>query len=98
MNGLPELAWSQRVEVLRATAAHLDLVLEALVLAVGLGVPLAVLASRSRPVERAVLAVANVLQTIPSLALLGFLLIALGGKIGKPPALIACPPCCAASP
>src|SRR5688572_24851065 len=89
MSGLLELARSQRFELLRATAAHLDLVLEALVLAVALGVPLAVLASRSKPLERAVLALANVLQTVPSLALLGFLLIAFGGAIGKPPALAA---------
>ena len=84
-----DLARAQRVELAEATAAHLDLVLEALVLAVVVAVPLGVLASRSRPAERLVLAVANVLQTIPSLALLGFLLILFGGTIGKPPALAA---------
>ena len=83
------LAWSERVALGAATAAHLDLVLEALAAAVLLGVSLGVLASRSREAERVVLTLANVLQTVPSLALLGFLLIAFGGAIGKPPALAA---------
>lgn len=83
------LAWSERAALAAATAAHLDLVLEALAVAVLLGVPLGVLASRSRGAERVVLGVANVLQTVPSLALLGFLLIAFRGTIGKPPALAA---------
>src|SRR5262249_26794789 len=46
-------------------------------------------ASRSRLAERVVLGLANVLQTVPSLALLGFLLILFHGQIGKPPALAA---------
>ena len=39
--------------------------------------------------ERVVVGLANVLQTVPSLALLGFLLIVFRGEIGKPPALAA---------
>jgi osmoprotectant transport system permease protein len=78
-----------RAEVWAATASHLELVLEAVTLAALVGIPAAVLASRSKPLERLVLTVANVLQTIPSLALLGFLLIVFGGAIGRPPALAA---------
>jgi osmoprotectant transport system permease protein len=89
MSGFWSLAWSERWALAAATAAHLDLVLEALALAVLIGVPLGVLAGRTRAAERAVLTAANVLQTVPSLALLGFLLIAFGGTIGKPPALAA---------
>ena len=72
-----------------ATAAHLELVLEAVTLALLIGLPIGVLASRSKGAERVALTIANVLQTIPSLALLGFLLIAFGGAIGRPPALAA---------
>jgi len=89
MTGFWDLAWSQRGALFAATAAHLDLVLEGLLIAVAIGVPLGVVASRSRGAERVVLGLANVLQTVPSLALLGFLLIAFGGTIGKPPALAA---------
>ena len=89
VTGLLALAWAERLRLVEATAAHLDLVLEALALAVAVGVPLGILASRSKAADRVVLASANILQTIPSLALLGFLLIAFGGTIGKPPALAA---------
>jgi osmoprotectant transport system permease protein len=89
MSGLIDLARSQRAALWEATAAHLDLVLEAILLAVLIGVPLGVLAVRSRAAERIAVGVANVLQTVPSLALLGFLLILFGGVIGNPPALAA---------
>jgi osmoprotectant transport system permease protein len=84
-----ELLRGQRWALLEATAAHLDLVGEAILIAVALGVPLGILASRSRGAERSILGLANVLQTIPSLALLGVLLILFQGRIGKPPALAA---------
>jgi osmoprotectant transport system substrate-binding protein/osmoprotectant transport system permease protein len=76
-------------ELGEATAAHLDLVIEALVIAVVIGVPLGIVATRSKTAERVVITLANVLQTVPSLALLGFLLILFHGAIGKPPALAA---------
>jgi osmoprotectant transport system permease protein len=86
---LLKLAWSERSMLAAATAAHLDLVLEALLLAVLVGVPLGILAARSHTAERLILALANVLQTVPSLALLGFLLIVFRGEIGKKPAMAA---------
>jgi osmoprotectant transport system permease protein len=89
MNGLLQLAWKERGNLFEATAAQLDLVLEALVIAVAIGVPLGILATRSKSAERAIVTLANVLQTVPSLALLGFLLILFHGAIGKPPARAA---------
>jgi osmoprotectant transport system permease protein len=89
MRDVFQLASEQRWALLEATAAHLDLVVEALIAAVVLGVPLGILAARSRRLETVVVGVANVLQTVPSLALLGFLLILFRGTIGKPPALAA---------
>src|SRR4051794_40932636 len=86
MTGWLALAWSERWALLAATAAHLDLVVEALGLAVLIGVPLGIVAIRSPWTERIVIGLANVLQTVPSLALLGFLLIAFRGEIGKRPA------------
>lgn len=89
MNDWLALLRDQRGPLFEATAAHLDLVGEALLIAVAIGVPLGILASRSRAAERSIVGLANVLQTIPSLALLGVLLIAFRGQIGKPPALAA---------
>lgn len=84
-----ELLSSERWALLEATAAHLELVIEAVLLAVLAGVPLGILAARSPALERLSVGITGVLQTIPSLALLGFLLIAFQGQIGKPPALAA---------
>ncbi len=89
MNDWITLLQAQRRPLFEATAAHLDLVGEAILIAVALGVPLGIFASRSRWVERTVVGLANVLQTIPGLALLGVLLILFRGQIGKPPALAA---------
>lgn len=84
-----DLLASEWWPLLGATAAHLELVVEAVTLAVFLGVPLGILAARRPILERAAVGVSGVLQTVPSLALLGFLLIAFRGQIGKAPALAA---------
>jgi osmoprotectant transport system permease protein len=84
-----ELLKAERWSLFEATAAHLDLVGEAILIAVLIGVPLGILASRSKAAEHSILGLANILQTIPSLALLGVLLILFRGQIGKPPALAA---------
>jgi osmoprotectant transport system permease protein len=89
MSDLLQLIRAEKLALWSATAAHLDLVLEALLIAVIVGVPLGILATRSKYLEQTILTVANVLQTVPSLALLGFLLIVFHGTIGKPPALAA---------
>jgi osmoprotectant transport system permease protein len=73
--------------LLRNTMQHLRLVGISLALAILIGVPLGVLATRSPAVANITLATAGVLQTIPSLALLAFLIPLLG--IGVMPALVA---------
>ncbi|MEQ1775043.1 MAG: glycine betaine ABC transporter substrate-binding protein [Burkholderiales bacterium] len=72
----------------RLTAEHCLLVFGALALSVGTGVPLGIWAARSRRAQPWILGVTGVLQTIPALALLAFLIAALG-KIGMVPAMIA---------
>jgi len=77
-------------DVLALTAEHSVLVLVSLAVAIAFGVPLGVLMTRRPRLERAGLALANVLQTVPSLALFGFLIpIPLLGGIGKRTAVIA---------
>lgn len=70
------------------TAQHLLLVFASLALAVALGVPLGVWAARSPTAAQPILAIVGTIQTLPSLALLAFL-IPLLGMIGTVPALIA---------
>ena len=72
----------------RLAGEHLLLVFGSLVLAVAVGVPLGVAAWRWPASEATLLGAVAVLQTIPSLALLAFL-IALVGSIGVVPAVIA---------
>jgi osmoprotectant transport system permease protein len=61
-------------EIARLTFEHLWLTGFALMLAVGIGVPLGILLTRYERAAKPVIAVANVIQTIPSLALFGLLL------------------------
>ncbi len=82
-------AWDDRANVVSFAAAHLNLVVEAIAIASVIGIPIGVLATRSRAVERVAVGIANILQTVPSLALLGLLLVIFHGQIGKPPALAA---------
>lgn len=79
-----------RNEVLQLTFEHLMLVLIATGAATVAGIPIGVLLTRKPSLARPVLAVANVLQTIPSLALFGFMIPLLGSYgIGRVPAIIA---------
>jgi osmoprotectant transport system permease protein len=79
-----------RAEIFGATLDHLFLVLIAMMIAIAIGVPMGMLIVH-RPVLRAVsLAITNVFQTIPSLALFGFLIpIPFIGGIGKRTAVVA---------
>ena len=72
----------------RLAGQHLTLVFGSLAIAIAIGVPLGVVAWRWRASEGWVLGAVAVLQTIPSLALLAFLIAAVG-RIGLVPALIA---------
>lgn len=72
----------------RLTRQHLLLVFGSLAAAIVVGIPLGVWAARSRISGQAVLTVVVVIQTIPALALLAFLIPALG-MIGTWPALVA---------
>src|SRR5271167_3129717 len=61
-----------------------------MIIAIAIGVPLGVLLTRRARWRRPVLGVANILQTIPSLALFGFLIpIPLIGGIGPRTAIVA---------
>src|ERR1700693_2498863 len=80
----------QRGEILTRTLEHLWMVVAAMSIAVAIGMPLGIALVERRALRRWVLGAANVIQTVPSLALFGFLIPApfLGG-IGATTALIA---------
>jgi osmoprotectant transport system permease protein len=72
----------------RLTREHLLLVFASLAAGIVVAIPLGVLAARVQAAAQPILAIVGVVQTIPSLALLAFL-IPLLGSIGTAPALIA---------
>ena len=77
-------------EALRLLVEHLVLVVASTLLAVAIGVPLGVLLTRRTRWSGPVLGAANVVQTIPSLALFGFLIpLPLLGGIGARTAILA---------
>jgi osmoprotectant transport system permease protein len=75
-------------DLARLTLQHLALVLASLFPAVAVGIPLGIWAARSRRAAPGIMAAVGVLQTVPALALLAFL-ITLMGRIGSAPAIVA---------
>ena len=73
--------------VLHRTAEHLTLVALSLLAAIVVAIPLGILAARRPRVGQVVLGVVGVIQTVPSLALLVFMIPLLG--IGALPAMVA---------
>ena len=82
--------WERRAEIVGLTGEHVLLVFAAAFLAVGIGVPLGVALTRRPRLAGLALGAASVVQTVPSLALLGLLIpLPLLGGIGKSTAVIA---------
>ena len=81
---------SHRAEILDATLDHVALVLIAMFIAIAVGVPLGMLIVQRPALRTIALGVASVFQTIPSLALFGFLIpIPFIGGIGRRTAIVA---------
>jgi len=77
-------------EILRHTSEHFILVLISIAIALAIGIPTGILLTRRPMLRTGVLGFANVMQTVPSLALFGFLIpIPFIGGIGKRTAIVA---------
>jgi osmoprotectant transport system permease protein len=77
-------------DIIELTSEHLVLVLISISVAVAIAVPLGILLTRRPGMRNWTLGFANVMQTIPSLALFGFLIpIPFIGGIGKRTAIVA---------
>ena len=82
-----QLNWS---ELLLLVRQHIVLVFIAILIAVVIGVPTGIALTRYRALRGPVLGLANIMQTIPSLALFGFLIpLPFIGGIGSRTALVA---------
>ena len=91
MNEQQQTLWEfmlqQQDKLLQQTAQHVGLTFISLFIAVLIGLPLGIFITRRKRFSGPVLGVAGVLQTIPSIALLGFMIPLLG--IGAKPAIAA---------
>lgn len=78
---------TNQAELLDQAVEHIGLTFVSLLIAVAIGIPLGLLATRYDNISSTVLGAVGVIQTIPSIALLGFMLPLLG--IGVVPAIVA---------
>ena len=77
-------------EIIERTIEHLFLVVISIGVATIIGIPLGILITRHKNLRQPILGIANVLQTIPSLALFGLLIpVPVIGGIGQTPAIVA---------
>jgi osmoprotectant transport system permease protein len=82
-----QLNW---LELLTLVGQHVVLVFASIAIAVAIGVPAGILLTRHRVLRGPILGIANIMQTIPSLALFGFLIpLPFIGGIGTRTALVA---------
>lgn len=84
---LTSYLWGRRAMLLRLTLRHLWLVAAAMLAAALVAIPLGLALERARVAEGAVFGTLGILQTIPSIALLAFLVPLIG--VGIRPALVA---------
>jgi osmoprotectant transport system permease protein len=90
VSGLAAYLWERRAEIAAHTGEHLVLVVLSTLAAVAVGIPVGVALTRRPRLARPVLGLAGVVQTIPSLALFGFLIpLPFVGGIGPRTAIVA---------
>lgn len=90
MSELVAFVSSHRAEMAARLGEHVVLVLASTAIAAAVGIPLGILAARRPSLSRPIVGLANLAQTIPSLALFGFLIpLPFIGGIGTRTALVA---------
>lgn len=87
MNGLRETFTERKSELIQALIEHIQLSVLSLVIACLIAIPLGIYLSRNRRASEVSIGATSVIQTIPSLALLGLLIPLVG--IGTVPSVIA---------
>lgn len=86
MQGFIDFIISRNEQILKLLLQHIQLTVVAVVIAIAIGVPLGIFITRAKKLSKPIIGLANVVQAVPSLALLGFLIPALG--IGSKPAIV----------
>jgi len=82
-----EIFIQRKEDLFDSLLIHIEITLVAMLIAIVIAVPLGIWLARHKKFAEPVIGITSVIQTIPSLALLGFMIPLFG--IGKEPALIA---------
>lgn len=86
MNGLLEVFMQRKEELLQLFIQHMEMTSIAVLLSICIGIPVGILIIRQKTVANIVIGIANLMQSIPSIGLLAFLVPIVG--IGQRPAII----------
>jgi len=86
INSFIKFVIERKAEILNLLMQHIQLTIFSIMIAVAIAIPLGILIVRYRKLAGPVIGFTNIVQSIPSLALLGFLIPILG--IGSKPAII----------
>ncbi|MFL0194986.1 glycine betaine ABC transporter substrate-binding protein [Clostridium sp. WILCCON 0269] len=85
INNFFQFVIDRRLQIYHLFIEHIELTMFAVLISVIIGIPLGMFIIRTRRLSTVVIGLANIIQSIPSLALLGFLIPILG--IGSKPAI-----------
>ncbi|MCB2358977.1 glycine betaine ABC transporter substrate-binding protein [Clostridium estertheticum] len=83
--GFKDFVFQTHGQIIDLTLQHIELTVFAVIIAIIVGIPLGILISRVKKLARPVIGIANLIQAVPSLALLGFLIPVMG--IGSVPSI-----------
>lgn len=88
-DGFFAMMWQRRLKTLSLTRRHIYLAMASLLLAIGFGVPVGILITRYDSLAQPVLTISGIIQTIPSIALLAFMIPVPGLGLGVKSAICA---------
>ena len=86
MNAFFSMFLERKEELLNLFIDHLNMTTIAVLISLAIGIPLALIITKNKPLAAIVIGIANLLQSIPSIALLAFMVPFVG--IGQKPAII----------
>lgn len=86
MNTFLEVFMQRREELVQLLLEHIQMTSAAVLISICIGIPLGILVRKNKKVSSVVIGIANIMQSIPSIGLLAFLVPVVG--IGQKPAII----------
>ena len=86
VNTFLEVFMQRREELVQLLLEHIQMTSAAVLISICIGIPLGILVTKNKKVSSVVIGIANIMQSIPSIGLLAFLVPVVG--IGQKPAII----------